>query len=861
MTDIIRLGKLEIHLNSYRLLKNGEQVRLTPTEWALLRELIQHPNQVLSHRTLLQRVWGEEYATEYDYVHTYVSRLRRKLETDASNPDYILTEAGIGYRFNADGLQTIRQTPAVENDLVLHNPIQDRRRFINPLPQHIEGRHIGRDSQREQIRQLLLDNTRLVSIYGRAGIGKTALACKVLHDLQQTNAFDGMVFLSATSTGITLGRILSDFNRLLGDTPPPDNPNTLYRITHLLDRLSTGRYILLLDNLEHLQDPITHTLTDDDMQAFFQVALSQGSTLRVLVTSRYPLNLPRNIKIWERVVALEHGLPIDEGVQLLRHSDPDGTASLRDADPNTLHQLVERTHGLPRALEAIVGLLLESPLTTPDDLLDDPSLLSIELGEMFIQGVIDTLQPDVVQALELVSLFERSVPLRILEKFVQPHVGKSIKPVLNRLIRAYFLSYNPDNQTVAMHPIDRQYCYERVPNDQRIGLHRQIATLYAEEFIHDDTHANLNDLTPALSSFYHRVRGQDYDEAATTLLQLDADYMRLWGSYAELADGYAQIVAHITAPELQRRATLRYGEALRRIGRINDAIAQFERAHAQSQQADDTQHMADALGYLGWSNYDTGNFSAASNYWQQALVIYREIGDRYGEGDLLGGLGWVSYLMGAYDEALTHIQAAFRIFGELGNQLYRIGMNIGDSGVIRAAQGDYEQAIKNLRESLSIAEVTNAVNEKSYKGGYLATTLLLNNEIEAAADAAKTAVQYDVPANRHFVAAVYGITLSRLDEQEAAIRTFEQAITYADNVLQLTPGLYNARYARALSLAGLSLLRGDDIVPAIEDYGRAKSLCATDGVIQAQTRLLNILAHDEANRQRLTTVYHVLKPH
>ena len=92
MGDMIRAGRLEIDLQAYRLMRDSKPVRLTRTEWALLGELVQHKNQVLSHRTLLQRVWGMEYGSESDYVHTYISRLRRKLGNE-----YILTVRGGSY--------------------------------------------------------------------------------------------------------------------------------------------------------------------------------------------------------------------------------------------------------------------------------------------------------------------------------------------------------------------------------------------------------------------------------------------------------------------------------------------------------------------------------------------------------------------------------------------------------------------------------------------------------------------------------------------------------------------------------------------------------------------------------------------
>ncbi len=839
--DLIYLDDLTINFASYRLLRDGQPIRLTPTEWSLLRELTQHPNQVLTHRTLLKRVWGEEYETELDYVHTYVSRLRRKLEPDPSNPMYILTEAGIGYRFNG---HTIAPNPQPAPTTETAQPATPPR-YINPLPQLVGERYVGRQTQREYVRDLLTDGARMVSLYGRAGVGKTALACRVITDLQTTDHFDGMVFLSATSTGITLGRILSDFNRLLDDAPLPDHQQAVYRITHLLDRLQNGRYLLLLDNLEHLQNPLTNDLTDKDMEIFFKVVLEQGGGLRILATSRYPLNLPRSVKMWERVVSLEQGLHLTDGIALLRQSDPDGHAGLANAPAEILSQLVARTHGLPRALEAIVGILLESPLMSPADLLNDTALLADEIGEMFIQGVIDTLPADAVRVMELVSMFRRAVPLPLLEAFTAPHLQPgTLKPVLNRLVRAYFLTYSPSDERVSMHPLDRAYCYGRIPTDDRRQYHNQIADLYAATFVDDGRVTNIADLSVPLAAFQHRVLAAKYDQAATLLLELDREYLSIWGNHAELADNYAQVAPHIHDPRLQRDATLRYGEALRRIGKLHDAIHAFEQVNHNAAAANDRHSQADAQRSLGWAYYDTGQFPRSIDYWKQALDVFQQIGDHYRMGDLLSGMGWVSYLMGAYDEALHYLQQSFLIFGEIGDQLHRIGVNIGDSGMIRAAQGHYTQAIRNLRESLSIAEVTNAINEKSYKGGYLAVVLLLDGQFDQAEAAARTAVQYDVPANRHFVAAVHGIALARLNRTDEAIQAFEDALRYADSILRFTSGLYHARYAHALALAGLALLRADDLIPAVEDYGAALAMCATAGVIELNLNLLKTLDPD-----------------
>jgi two-component system, OmpR family, KDP operon response regulator KdpE len=97
--DVLRYGPLEIDLAAHGISRDGAAVHLTPTEFALLEQLVTHPNKVLTHRTLLQRVWGSEYHDEAEYLRVYIGRLRRKLERDPANPRYLQTEPGVGYRF------------------------------------------------------------------------------------------------------------------------------------------------------------------------------------------------------------------------------------------------------------------------------------------------------------------------------------------------------------------------------------------------------------------------------------------------------------------------------------------------------------------------------------------------------------------------------------------------------------------------------------------------------------------------------------------------------------------------------------------------------------------------------------------
>ena len=91
--------RLKIDFNRREVWVNGELVNLRPTEYRLLYHLVKNAGWVLSHEQILSKVWGYEYQDEPHYVRLYINYLRKKIEEDPSNPKYILTERGVGYRF------------------------------------------------------------------------------------------------------------------------------------------------------------------------------------------------------------------------------------------------------------------------------------------------------------------------------------------------------------------------------------------------------------------------------------------------------------------------------------------------------------------------------------------------------------------------------------------------------------------------------------------------------------------------------------------------------------------------------------------------------------------------------------------
>ena len=95
----IRIGDIELDSARRRVRKNSALVRLTPTEFDLLRYLMLHAGLAMAHARILAAVWGVEYGGELEYLRTYVRQLRKKLEDDPAEPKYLLTDACYGYRF------------------------------------------------------------------------------------------------------------------------------------------------------------------------------------------------------------------------------------------------------------------------------------------------------------------------------------------------------------------------------------------------------------------------------------------------------------------------------------------------------------------------------------------------------------------------------------------------------------------------------------------------------------------------------------------------------------------------------------------------------------------------------------------
>lgn len=95
---ILACGGLVVDLQQRRVTVEGHEVKLTPTEYEIIKMMMQHAGKVITHKQLLKAVWGNAYQQDTHYIRVYIGQLRRKIEQNPTQPRYIITESGVGYR-------------------------------------------------------------------------------------------------------------------------------------------------------------------------------------------------------------------------------------------------------------------------------------------------------------------------------------------------------------------------------------------------------------------------------------------------------------------------------------------------------------------------------------------------------------------------------------------------------------------------------------------------------------------------------------------------------------------------------------------------------------------------------------------
>ncbi|MBI5928120.1 MAG: tetratricopeptide repeat protein [Chloroflexi bacterium] len=580
--------------------------------------------------------------------------------------------------------------------------------IMGQRPMSLGRPFVGREHELQVLRAMMADpTTRIVTVIGRSGIGKTALVCHVLHEIETDPSViedvQGLIYLTAGSDNRILEQLMSLGKPLFAaDAPIHEKTQTLQQANRPL--------FLFLDNLEDIIDN-EGNLTDPELSRFVFQALRQPSQLRLLLTSQIELAFPRDLRHLNQVVVVEKGLAEVEGIQLLRDLDPGGTCGLRDAPDELLRQAVQKVHGVPRALEVLVGILEDDRMARLDRVLADFGKWR-DAQDMIQTGYrrLDTQAQWVMKAL---AVYRRPVRAEAIEFLLRPVMQEFLKldlrDILQRLTRTRMVTIDRASGLISLHPIDADYAYaqldERGPSNREV-LERRAATYYEQMRIAPDFWRGAQDLEPQLAAFEHYLKAGDAEAALQQIGERGFDALLLWGHGQRVIGVRQRVVGKLGDARMEYMNLFGLAKAYQVSGQFQEAVDCFGRAMIMAAAAGDTARVRLSLVGLGDIYRNQGRYTEAVDCYLQALAASDEQ-DLEAEASALLGLGLIYHQMGDDESALERVRQALNLAEKDPLLQSRCTMMLG---YIARNQGYYAEALVQTEQSLHLAELAQDLN-------------------------------------------------------------------------------------------------------------------------------------------------------
>lgn len=612
-----------------------------------------------------------------------------------------------------------------------------RSKFINPppgvAPTYFQNRHVELQLTADFLKD---EAQRLMTVVGRAGIGKTAMVCLLLKALESAQLpYDGgalhvggIVYLSAigtrrislpnlwadlcqllpealakefdalyknpqVSTKEKMGRLLATFPLRGGLHPDPDpHPNPLPG--------GEGIVVALLDNFEDLIDAETLAVKDTELDEALHALLdAPPHAVKVIITTRIAareLGLAQPGR--QRRLTLDEGLETPYAENILREMDVDGKVGLKSAAAELLAEARIYTRGYPRALEALFGLLSADRFTTLREVLASPppdNVVEALVGEAF-----NRLDPTAQRVMQALAVYARPVTPAALDYLLQPYLpGVNSAPTLNRLVTMHFA--RKEAGRYYLHPVDRAYAFGRVQRGEEVDREKAGVVLPAK----DSLGASLmksrslpkpdHSSPPLWSQFALLHRGAEYFKQAR---KPRAE----WKTIEDLAPQLAEFDLRCAAQEYDTAAGV-----LREISFDYLLLWGFNRLlvelHIRLQgKLSDPEQKAARLNILGLAYTYLGQIQQAIACLERGLAITRKMESRRNEGAYLGNLGNCYADFGQTARAIEYYEQALAIAREIGDR-HGEGISLGNLGSCYADLGQTARAIECHKQALTIA--------------------------------------------------------------------------------------------------------------------------------------------------------------
>ena len=527
-------------------------------------------------------------------------------------------------------------------------------------------RIFGREKELESIENILNDKSALV-ITGLRGTGKSTLASMFIERMEKSGKFDGIYWRKVDET-TTITDIIGSFFTVIGKPVKNlENYKIQDQISLLLKELKEATYILVLDNFEILLDPQTNKPLESKVGFSDLIEISKDNCIRskILFTCWDSLASERGFRPFPYPIM---GLDTSAGISLLKRE------GLNEPE-NKLRKAVEMAGGHPLALILLAQLVIGGADTFLALLNDDSLWIGKdgEVAESILNKVYnERLLEDERNLLQYVSIFRQLVPAQAICAIANGSEWSEskVRKIALNLVRKSLLQKQLNGENYWEESLISKYAGNKLSETSK--LHK-LACKYFLSIPLPSKPATKEDIQSLIEAHYHACMAKDYKMAFDIIFDYEIyQTLDLWGNYTVLVDLYTKMLSED-----------HFGNEILLENKVN--------------------HVA-IFGSLGNAYSALGDAKKAIDYYEQALKIAKEIGDRRGEGNHLGNLGSAYSALGDAKKAIDYCEQALKIDLEIGdrrgegNRLGNLGRAYSDLGDAKKAIDYYEQALKIAKE-------------------------------------------------------------------------------------------------------------------------------------------------------------------
>jgi tetratricopeptide (TPR) repeat protein len=591
----------------------------------------------------------------------------------------------------------IHKEKANQNDLRHYTP--------SVLPEYSETLKLFvTENRSEELRKALtyLENHRILLISGVGGVGKSTLA-RALMDLRPVNVPEPFWFDFNQNQSAKLGDILEKLASYLKapelasfkDERREPGKLDVDKLTGEFQRRSEV-WIVFDDLSTVLED---QHFADDGIELLFYSLRYNTHNAKVIVTSR---TLPI-FENGEKLIDVVENEDKQDLKGLNKYFAVDYLASngLDEVEPEKLEKLATSVDGHPLALKILVELVKEFGAT---DVIQDLSFYRKDKENTIIKArkLFDKLAGNEKELLERISVYREPVSIKGLNEMLTENTPVN---AIRKLIDKSLLETD-HNGTYWLHPLVQEFSYEDLKSKKEAHMY---AVKYYLSLPLPENPAKKEDLQPAIEAHYHACEAGDYDLAVSIIWGCNLHYLLdLWGNSRTLIEIYEKLLPddHFKDEPILKEKQIHgavlgnLGLAYSDLGELRKAIEYYEQALKISTEIGNRRKEGADLGNLGNAYSDLGEPRKAIEYYEQTLKISTEIGDRQGEGKCLGNLGNAYLILGKARKAIEFYEQSLQIFTEIRDKreecvdLGNLGLAYSHLGEPSKAIGYYEQALK-----------------------------------------------------------------------------------------------------------------------------------------------------------------------